>query len=239
MKRSVSNVLYFSHYTEHDVNYKELLVGQIAAQDNTPVQLQEDSMRALLWSLSVLLVVGCSSNPHKAEKIETKMEREQKVVDEKLGVKDGNLVIQKKVEMAEEVRRLQHEVYELEDRVYGNRKYGSKGLYGSLKDCKVKMSSKAMGGDGKLMWTEPVDRVTDKEEEFTIGIDEQDKIVGVSEEFLKDRITRFRKYRQTLQKRQDEYEEKLEICDAAVRSKAHDKEQAKKQQVPTEPVEQE
>ena len=167
-----------------------------------------------------LIAVGCSHNPHKAEKIETKMEREQAMpADEKVGVKEGNMVVQRKVEMGEELRRIQYEVYELEDKVYGNRKYGSKGLYGSLKDCRAKLSSKEMGGDGKLMWTEPAERITDKEEEFTIGIDEKDKIVGVTEEFLKDRLGRFRKYKLTLQKRQDEYEDKLDICDAAIKAK--------------------
>lgn len=167
-----------------------------------------------------LAATACSHNPHKAEKIETKMEREQTMpADEKVGVKNGNLVVQKKVEMAEELRRIQYEVYEMEDKVYGNRKYGSKGIYGSLKDCRTKLASKDLGGDGKLMWTEPAERITDKEEEFTVGIDEKDKIVAVSEEFLNDRITRFRKYKQTLQKRQDEYEEKLDICDAAIKAK--------------------
>lgn len=75
-----------------------------------------------------------------------------------------------------------------------------------------------------MIWTEPVDRVTDKEEEFNIGVDEHDKIVAVTEEFLKDRISRFNKYRMTLLKRQDEYEEKLEICDADLkaRKEGHD-----------------
>ena len=174
----------------------------------------------------VLLGVGCSTNPHKAEKIETKMDKSSDVSGgEKVGIKDGNLVVQKKVKMNEELRRLQNEVYSLEDRVYGNRKYGSKGLYGTLKSCRLKLTSKEMGGDGKLMWTEPIDRVTDKEEEFQIGIDEKDKIVGISEEFLKDRIKRFRDYKRVLQKRQDEYEEKIDICDAAVRSKEYEKKQ--------------
>jgi len=70
-----------------------------------------------------------------------------------------------------------------------------------------------------LRWTEPVDRVTDKEDEWNIGFDEKDKLVAVSEEFLVDRIERFKKYRQVLMKRQDEYEEKLEICDAEVKAK--------------------
>lgn len=184
-------------------------------------------MRALKIVLSILTIVGlgaCASNPHKAEKIETEMDKSSSVGGgSQVGIKDGNLVVQKKVRMNEELRRIQNRVYGLEDRVYGNRKYGSKGLYGSLKDCRRKLVSKENGGTGKLMWTEPIDRVTDKEEEFQIGIDEKDKIVGVSEEFLKDRIKRFREYRRVLQKREDEYEEKLEICDAKLEAMKFDK----------------
>ncbi len=189
------------------------------------------SMKLPLFMIAVasLGLASCASNPHKAEKIETKMEKEQDLIDEKIGVKDGNLVVQKKVEMNEELRRLQNEVYELEDRVYGNRKYGSKGLYGTLKECRIEQTSKKLGGDGKLMWTEPLERVTDKEDEWKVGIDEKDKIVGVSEEFLKDRIDRFKKYKGVLMKRQDEYEDKLAICDAAVRSKKADMEQKAKE----------
>jgi hypothetical protein len=174
-------------------------------------------------------VVGCSSNPHKAKSIETKMERSQSLSgEEKVGVKDGNLIVQKKVEMNEELRRIQNEVYSLEDRVYGSRKYKSQGLYGTLKACRAKASSKALGGDGKMTFTEPIDRITDKEDEWEVGVDEEDKIVGVSEEFLKDRITRFKKYNALLQKREDEYQEKLEICDTEVAAKEHDLAQKKK-----------
>lgn len=182
------------------------------------------TVKCSLALLAVLGLVSCKSNPHKAEKLETEMEKSADVSGgEKLGVKDGNLVVQKKVQMNEELRRVQYEVYELEDKVYGNRKYGSKGLYGALKGCREEVVSKKYGGDGKLMWTEPQDRITDKEEEFNIGLDEKEKIVGVSEEFLKDRITRFKKYKATLTKRQDEYEEKLEICDADLKAKKEGK----------------
>lgn len=173
-------------------------------------------------------VISCASNPHKAKKIETKIEKESEVTgDTRLGIKDGNLVVQRKVKMNEELRLLQNEVYSLEDRVYGNRKYGSQGLYGSLKKCRLDLVNKKNGGDGKLIWTEPVDRVTDKEEEWEVGIDESEKIVGVSEEFLKDRIARFRDYKKTLQKREDEYQEKLEICDADLAARKFDKKKAK------------
>lgn len=170
--------------------------------------------------ISSMMLTACKSNPNKAEKIDTKLKKEQALSpDESIGVKGGNMVVQKKVAMNDELRRLQYEVYELEDRIYGNKKYGSKGLHGALKDCKAEGASKKFGGNGKLTFTDPVDRVTEKEDEWNVGIDEQDKIVGVTEEFLKDRLARFQKYRQTYLKRQGEYEEKLEICDADLKAK--------------------
>lgn len=181
----------------------------------------------------VSVLAACSSNPHKAKNIETEMEKRESVSgDTSVGVKDGNMIVQKKVMMNEELRRIQNETYELEDRVYGNRAYGSLGLYGVLRKCKLDVADKKNGGDGKLSWTEPMDRITDKEEEFEIGIDEKQKLVGISEEFLKDRIIRFRGYRSVLEKRQDEYEEKLAICQAELKSRKFDADKSA-QAVPT------
>ena len=171
-----------------------------------------------------LMLTSCASNPNKAKKIDTIVDNSSQVSgDTALGVKDGNMVVQKKVMMNEELRKIQYEVFELEDRVYGNRKYGSLGLYGVLRDCKLQMSDPKNGGDGKLMWTEPIDRVTDKEDDFKIGIDEEKKLVGVTEEFLGDRIARFRGYRNILNKRQDEYEEKVQICKADLKGRQANK----------------
>ena len=182
-----------------------------------PVSLRSQICSLILLG-AALMAVGCAHNPNKAEKIETKMEKDQSISgDTKVGVKDGNMVVQKKVAMNEELRRLQNEVYEMEDRVYGNRKYGSMGLYGELKECKTDISDTNNGGNGKLKWTEPRDLVTDKEDDFKVGVDENDKLVGVSEEMLKDRIERFRGYKTTLQKREDEYEEKVQICQAELK----------------------
>ena len=172
-------------------------------------------------SIAVALLASCSHNPNKVKDIDTKMENSSNISgDTALGVRDGNMVVQKKVMMNEELRKLQYEVYELEDHVYGNRKYGSLGLYGVLRDCRMQLSDPKNGGDGKLKWTEPIDRVTDKEDEFKVGIDEEKKLVGVSEEFLLDRIKRFKDYKNILDKRQDEYEEKVAICKVDLKSKA-------------------
>ena len=91
------------------------------------------------------------------------------------------------------------------------------------------LGSKAMGGDGHLTFTEPLERITDKEDKFNVGIDEQDKIVGVSEEFLKDRIARFAGYKQVLQKREDEYQDKLEVCDTDLAAREHDMKKKKEE----------
>jgi hypothetical protein len=179
------------------------------------------SKKLLLSSLALLALwgIGCKSNPHKAQEIDTKIESKGEISgDTSVGIKDGNMVVQKKVEMNEEVRRLQNEVFELEDRVYGNRKYGSMGLYGVLRQCKLDVSDIKNGGDGKLRWTEPIDRITDKEEEWKIGLDEKQKLVGISEEFLMDRIQRFRGYKKVLMQREDEYEEKVQICKAQLKA---------------------
>jgi len=172
----------------------------------------------LISLLASSLFVACASQ-HKAKDIDTKIENGDKVSgDTEVGVKDGNMVVQTKVLMNEELRRTQNEVYELEDRVYGNRKYGSLGLYGVLRECKSQLADPKNGGSGKLLWTEPMDRITDKEDEFKIGLDEKQKLVGVSEEFLKDRLNRFREYKKILNKRQDEYEEKVMLCKNELKS---------------------
>jgi hypothetical protein len=170
----------------------------------------------------VLVLAACSSNPHKAEKVETVLKSEGDVAGETVGIKNGEMVVQRKVMMSEELRRIQNEVFELEDHVYGNNRLGSKGLYGVLKDCRMQLTDRRMGGTGKLMWTEPIERLTDKEEPMKVGVDEKEKLVGISEEYLKDRIARFQDYKRTYLKREEEYQTKVDVCKADVRARKSD-----------------
>ena len=179
-----------------------------------------------LFSMNIILILAgslltaCSTNPNKVNDVKTTMDSTSNVDGStSLGVKDGYMVVQKKVMMNEELINLQYTVYELEDRVYGNRKYGSLGLYGVLRECRLQLSDTKNGGDGKLKWTEPIDRVTEKEDEYKIGLDEEKKLVGISEEYLAERIKRFKDYQNILNKRQDEYEEKVAICKAELKTK--------------------
>ena len=179
--------------------------------------------------LLTLVLVSCRSNPNKAEKIDTTMEISAKVSGaENVGVKKGLMVVQEKAQMSERLRDLQNAVYSLEDKAYGTRKLGSLGLYGQLKNCKRKLASKPYGGSGSMVWTEPLDRVTDKEDELKIGLDEKKDLVGVNEEYLRDRVARFSGYKQILQKRTDEFQDRVEECQADLAQRQVDNTQSTK-----------
>lgn len=188
-----------------------------------------------LW-VCVFLIAGCASNPNKAEKIETQIEKAEAVSGtQEVGVKNGEMVVMDKAEMSEKLRDLQSAVYSLEDKVYGTRKLGSLGLYGDLKSCRRKQASRQFGGTGTMVWTEPLDRVTDKEEELKIGVDEKKNLVGVSEEMLKDRVARFQRYKQILQKRSDDFEAGIAACKNEIASKEVDAAQSSRVMVSEAP----
>lgn len=156
---------------------------------------------------------GCKSNPHKAEELDMKTEQESVVAGaEKLGVNaDGDMVYQRKVMMAEEVRKLQNDVNEMEDKVYGTRKYNTKGLHGKYAECLRKLKADQKADLPKL---DKAERWADKNEDLNIGIDKDEKkLAGVTEEKLKDRIAKFQEYRRVLQDREDEYSDQIKTCE--------------------------
>jgi len=175
--------------------------------------------------LSATIFCACSSKEHKAEKVDTKIDIPATVsTDSVIGVKDGNLVYQRKAMMNDELRRLEVNVYDLEARVYGGPRYlDNRGLYGALRDCRAEMSDIKNGGDGKLLWTEKRDYVTPDDEYTSIGIENKKDIVGVSEEYLADRLARFKNYKKSLEGRQEEYETKLKQCQLATKTQRAEK----------------
>lgn len=183
----------------------------------------------IFWAVFSVFLISCKSSPHKAEKLQTDLAQAQAVSgSQALGLKNGEMVVMDKGQISEKLRDLQNSVYSLEDKVYGTRKLGTLGLYGELKACKRKLASRQFGGTGNMIWSEPLDRVTDKEEELKVGVDEKKELVGVSEEFLKDRLQRFQGYKAILQKRSDEFSEKIETCKAEVTTKEMDTNQPNK-----------
>lgn len=170
-------------------------------------------MKKFTLIMALLALAACSSK-HKAKEIDTTIKDAAPVSNQGVvGVKDGEMVYQKKVMMNEQLRNLELDVYNLEAKVYGGPRYlDNRGLYGVLQDCRLQMSEPKNGGDGKLLWTEKREYVTQESDYTTIGVDKK-KIVGVSEEYLKDRIDRFAGYKTVLQGRQEEYETKVKVCE--------------------------
>jgi len=169
-------------------------------------------MKNIFLTLVIINSFAACSSKDKARNIETKMDRKQELQGEQLGVKDGNVVIQRKVLLAEELRKLQRDVYEKEYSLYGNPQ-GSKGMHDQLKECHKKLSDPRIGGSGKLKDIEKPDILTKQESEFKFGIDENDQLVSISEEGLNSRINRFQKYNQVYSERIGEMQGKIEVCE--------------------------
>jgi hypothetical protein len=185
-----------------------------------------------------LSVAACSHNPHKAEKIETKIENQEVIKPgESLGLNDkGEMIFQKKIQLASYLKDLQVEVYSLETEIYGDDSTGRKGIYGALRDCLDEVRSKKHGGDGKVA-PPPTKDIRTKGEDMTItallekakegkiGLDEKKKLVGVTEEYLLDRTKRFEGYRSVYQDRKEWFNEQNRKCEAdlAASEKATDK----------------
>lgn len=183
---------------------------------------------SILAAVSLLSLFGCK-NPNKAENLQTNLDQQAVVTgSQSVGVKKGEMVVLDKTAMTEKLRDLQNSVYGLEDKVYGTRKLNTLGLYGDLKSCQRRLASRQYGGSGTLVWTEPLDRVTDKEEEFKAGVDEKKDLVSVSEEYLRDRLMRFQGYKNILQKRSDDFQSQIETCKSQLAAKEMDASQPTK-----------
>lgn len=159
-----------------------------------------------------LALAACKSNPNKAEILNTDIEKTTLVSnDERVGVNENEeMVYQRKVLLAEEIRKLQNSVTETEDRVYGTRAYGTTGLLGSYRRCYMQLMPERRE---QFPAPEGPDRMSEREEDVKVGIDPKgERLHAVSEEKLIDRLTRLKEYRKTLQTREDGMSEGLERC---------------------------
>ena len=172
------------------------------------------------------ILVSCSSKekpapPIEAKDIKTQLDKSQTVsTDTTVGVNDDNhVVMRKKQEMVEYLRQLEWDVRSEQDKLYGNDKFDSKGMWGQLQDCRIKANAKALGGEGTL--TEMPERVENIEErEFDqVGFDESGRLVGLTEEHLSQRVQRFKKYKESLKKQRGNIELETKKCQVAISQK--------------------
>jgi hypothetical protein len=169
-------------------------------------------MKAKFYAVLVPLIFSACASKDKAKDIKTELDRSQQVQGENLGIKDGNVVVQRKVLLSEELRKLQTEVFEQEYKLYGN-PYGSKGLKDNLKECYEKLSDPRIGGSGKPQMVGKIDKLTANESKLNFGIDEKDQLVSVTEEGLTSRIGRFKSYRDAYEDRLNDMQIKIDTCE--------------------------
>jgi hypothetical protein len=186
-----------------------------------------DYMRKIFYTLVLCFLSSCSSSPYKAQDIDTRLDDQTPIGQgETLGTnKKGEVVIQKKVELASSMKDLQSEVYALETELYGDEQLGRKGLYGALRDCRDESRSQVRGGDGKVSPPPKKDIKTrsedtnltaliDKINPGQVGRDEEKQLVAVTEDYLIERIKRFENYRESYLERKDWFNEELRKCKA-------------------------
>lgn len=180
----------------------------------------------MIQKLSVLSLViflaACSSNPHKISKVEESLENEKKIGDQGyvVGKNDqSEFVVQKKVQIADYLKNLEKDVYALEHEIYGSRD-GNKGQRGVLEDCLVKANSLKLGGDGG--YVQPPEKAILTESEGTlsrISLDDKEQVIGVSEEYLLDRVKKFEAYKKNYSTQREWYDRENRICELSVEKK--------------------
>jgi hypothetical protein len=207
-------------------------LGGLGARWHNLNSIKEFSMKNFIQNFAfgftfVSLLMACSTNPNKAEDIKTKLDSQEDVGGgQSVGTNDkGEMIVQKKVRLATYLRDLQREVYAQEVEIYGDDSVGRKGLFGVLRDCRDEVRNKKNGGDGKVSPPPMKDIKTagedmqisaliEKLKPGQVGRDEQKQLVGVSEDYLMDRIKRFESYRTSYQERKDWFEEEIRKCQA-------------------------
>jgi len=188
-------------------------------------------MKFIFALILALYFVGCSSNPNKAEKIDTELEKAQQMGSGQMGLNDKDeMVFRRKVKLASYLRELQQDVYELETFVYGNSSLGRPGQYGALRDCRDFTRSKNLKGDGKVspmpkklvLTTKEDPTISDilnKTRDGKIGLDEKKEVVAIADEYILDRIKRFESHKESYLKQKEQFEEDLRICNAEIKEK--------------------
>ncbi len=149
-------------------------------------------------------MLGCSSGPgHKAE-----LDQDYASA----GIQNIQNFPPIKTNPYSQLRKLQDEVFALDDYLYGSEKLGSLGLYGELKTCQQKLASAPYGGSGKLQWSEPLDRIHEEEEVTGFGMEAAPSLTALQLREIEARVRRFEFYRRILRARQTDLSKALQNC---------------------------
>ena len=167
-----------------------------------------------VFSLLILLsLTACFSKKIKEE--DTKLENADTIsATEAIGKNaDGDIVYQKKAILVNEIVKLEDEVTQLQDDVYGTPDYNSKGLYGKALACRKKKAIKT-GEFGKVPEKSPI---LEDDKTRLVQDAQTKKLLALTEEDLYKRFDRFKEYKLKLFNSREEIEKYIDQCEAELK----------------------
>lgn len=169
-------------------------------------------------SVSLFLVCACSSKEKvdvstaQPEKFDKALNSTTGDTNEKVGVKNDTVRVQKIVYLEEQLAKTQGEITDLENAIYGQSKTYPGGMYLSLKQCRSKLSDKRLGGNGVSEPMEKWQKISQKDPDYNYRVDHNNNVVAVAEEDLSTRIGNLRKLQGMLNDSYDAFREKVDNC---------------------------
>ena len=171
-----------------------------------------------LVGVAVSLLSACSSKERPVVSTTDDTKKFEKDVNfnstmnEKMGVRDDKVVIQKRTYLETELARLASQSSDLQDTIYGKSRQDAGGLWLELKTCRQRLSDPRLGGNGQPEAQEKWENVIDNEDDMKYVVDKYKTVMAVKEEEVADRLVRFRKYKAVLADKYDAFKDKLESC---------------------------
>lgn len=176
-------------------------------------------MKKFLTVLTVVLLAGCGSKRDVHEELDKTLDTNLNDKGERVGLRDNEIVIQKRVSLEQNLAKLKNEVIDLENAIYGASRRNPGGLWEGLRDCRKRISDPRVGGTGKPEPMERWEKISEKDEEFDFKVDKKrNTVVGISEEAMQTRLDRLKTQKTMLEERYDQLRDKLETCDDNYRS---------------------
>jgi len=175
-------------------------------------------MKSLLWLLPAVLLTSCSSKKdvtvslEEAPAMKKNLNVSTGMGDERVGVKDDTVKIQKIVYLEEDLAKSQREIEDLENAIYGQSKKHPGGMYIALKSCRNRLADPRVGGKGVSEPMEKWQKISQKSPDYNYHVDRDNNVVAVTEEDLASRISNLRKLKNILNETYDEFQTKLDNC---------------------------
>ena len=179
-------------------------------------------LKSPLFAISILggalVLSGCGSKEKKVtldepEKLDRAYVNKTGERNETIGEKNGGIVIQKKMSLEEDMTRVRDQINDAENSIYGSSRQDPGGMWLKLKECRKKIADARLGGNGVPDAMEKWEKISTTDPDLKYRVEDKKKVVAVSEEQLEDRLSHMKNVKNILDRRYEEYKDKLDACE--------------------------